>query len=179
MQIPDTLLMVCWNEQQSVTGMLASTPWCFGGVFFPPFLFWGGGGLSCDIVAKNISWHLSLWCCPESPGRLTVSSGRSVSTCDCDNSTGLLKRKKSNGFWVIQPSKLFVQLRSLCCYLFCGCDHTWRIFNTGRSAICDQLVLSPLSQNFFPDQMVTWCQQPNGSQAQLLQVLSKTDFLLK
>lgn len=178
MQIPDTLLMVCWNEQQSVTGMLASTPWCFGGVFFPPFLFWGGGAVMWHsskeyFVASEplvLSWVT----------RQTDSgSGRSVSTCDCDNSTGLLKRKKSNGFWVIQPSKLLVQLRSLCCYLFCGCDHTWRIFNTGRSAICDQLVLSPLSQNFFPDQMVTWCQQPNGSQAQLLQVLSKTDFLLK
>lgn len=102
MQIPDTLLIVCWNEQQSVTGMLASTPWCFGGFLFPHF-FLGVGVLSCDIVAKNISWRLSLWCCPESPGRLTVSSGRSVSTCDCDNSTGLLKRKKSNGFWVISP----------------------------------------------------------------------------
>jgi hypothetical protein len=50
--------------------------------------------------------------------------------------------------------------------------HTWKNFNIGRHVSIIPLFLL-VSQNFFPDQMVNWCQQSNGGQAQLLQVLSK------
>ncbi|OWK06710.1 GRB10 [Cervus elaphus hippelaphus] len=33
--------------------------------------------------------------------------------------------------------------------------------------------------NFFPEQMVTWCQQSNGSHTQLLQVLGRKRLLLE
>lgn len=182
---------------------MSSNQWlaCWHGVldgsffFFSHFWgFWGDGGGPVMWHSRKMGFMVSLWSCLESPTRQTDSRLRGtgihlwLSSFHC-----FLNRKKCNGFWVIQHSRLFVHLQSPCCYLlFCCCfllvlrlykfwqknekDCCLR-YNIGKCAICNMLVFPP-SQNFFPDQMVTWCQPPNGNQAQLLQVLRKTEFLL-